>query len=66
MSDLVTLIDETVDEVIDHVRKETTNFDNVWLPSEEFPLDNKSNFIKYLGYNTVLVQDIKGNVFYLR
>ena len=65
LKELVQLVDETVDESIFSLRREITNFDNIWLPSEEFKLENQANFIKYIGYNTVIVQDIKGIIYYL-
>ena len=62
---LVTLIDDTFDECIFSIRREFTNFDNAWLPTEEFPLEAASHFIKFVGYNTIIVQDVKGMVYYL-
>lgn len=40
LKELVQLVDETVDESIFSLRREITNFDNIWLPSEEFKLEN--------------------------
>lgn len=55
LKELVGLIDETVDECIFAVRKEMTNFDNIWIPTEEYALEAASHFIKYVGFNTVIV-----------
>ena len=65
LKELVGLIDETVDECIFSIRRECTNFDNIWIPTEEFQLEAFSNFIKYVGFNTVVVQDIDGMIYYL-
>lgn len=65
LKSLVTLIDDTFDECIFSIRKEFTNFDNSWLPTEEFPLEAASHFIKFIGYNTVVTQDVKGTIYYL-
>ena len=64
LKELVGLIDETVDECIFSIRRECTNFDNIWIPTEEFQLEAFSNFIKYVGFNTVVVQDIDGMIYY--
>ena len=59
LNDLEDLVDDLVDEVIGSIRREHTNFDNNWLPSFEFNLDAPSNFVKFVGVNTVLCQDNK-------
>lgn len=65
LKELVGLIDETVDECIFSIRRECTNFDNIWIPTEEFQLEASSHFIKYVGFNTVVVQDVDGMIYYL-
>lgn len=65
LKELVGLVDETVDECIFSIRREYTNFDNIWVPTEEFVLEHQANFIKYIGFNTVIVQDVKGVIYYL-
>lgn len=57
MNDLEDLVDDLVDEVISSIRKEQTNFDNNWLPIYEYPLDAPSQFVKFVGINTILCQD---------
>lgn len=37
--DLEDLIEDTIDDVIEGVRKEKTSFDNSWLPLADFELD---------------------------
>jgi hypothetical protein len=64
LKDLAELIEDTVDEIIGAVRKEKTNFDNAWLPTHEVELDSQASFVKYVGYNTVVVQDIKFQVYF--
>ena len=39
MEDLEDLIEDTIDDVIEGVRREKTNFDNSWLPMSEVELD---------------------------
>jgi len=39
MEDLEDLIEDTIDDVIENVRREKTNFDNSWLPTHDFELD---------------------------
>jgi len=58
MEDLEDLIEDTIDDVIEGVRKEKTNFDNSWLPMNEVELDAQAQFVKYIGYNLLLVQDL--------
>ena len=65
LDDLVTLINDTVDDCIFAVRRKYTDFDNSWLPTEEFPLEAASHFIKYVGFNTLVVQDVSGTIYYL-
>ena len=57
MHDLEDLVDDLVDDIINSVRKEHSNFDNNWLPLYEFTLDSPSQFVKYVGINTILCQD---------
>ena len=57
MHDLEDLVDDLVDDIISAVRKEHTNFDNNWLPLYEFILDAPSQFVKFVGINTILCQD---------
>ena len=51
------MVDDLVDDIIGAIRKEHTNFDNNWLPLYEFVLDHPSQFVKYVGINTILCQD---------
>lgn len=46
------------------MRREHTNFDNNWLPAYEFNLDAPSNFVKFVGVNTVLCQDNKNQLYF--
>jgi len=64
LKDLAELIEDTVDEIIGAVRKEKTNFDNAWLPTHEVELDSQASFVKYVGFNTVVVQDNKFQVYF--
>ena len=64
MRDLEDLIDDMVDDVIGAIRKEHTNFDNQWLPLHEQPLDAPSQFVKYVGINTLLCQDSKMQLYF--
>ena len=57
LRDLEDLVDDLVDDIINEVRKEHTNFDNNWLPLHEQVLDSPSQFVKFVGINTVLCQD---------
>ena len=57
LRDLEDLVDDLVDDIINKVRQEHTNFDNNWLPLYEFILDTPSQFVKYVGINTVICQD---------
>jgi len=52
--DLEDLVDDLVDDIIGAIRKEHTNFDNNWLPLYEYHLDANSQFVKYVGVNTIL------------
>ena len=52
-------MDDLVDDIINEVRKEHTNFDNNWPPLYEFILDTPAQFVKYVGINTVICQDQK-------
>ena len=56
--DLEDFIDELADEVIGSVRKIQTNFDNQWLPHYEVELDAPSQFVKYVGFNIIVCQDL--------
>jgi len=64
MHDLEDLVDDLVDDIISSVRKEHTNFDNNWLPLYEFMLDSPSQFVKYVGINTILCQDQKMQLYF--
>ena len=64
MGDLEELVEDTVDEIITAVRKEHTNFDDVWLPQNEFILDAQSTFVKFVGYNIVVCQDKLNQVYF--
>ena len=55
LKDLSELIEDTVDEIIGAVRKEKTNFDNAWLPTHEVELDAQSTFVKFVGFNLLVV-----------
>lgn len=55
--DLEDLVDDLVDDIVCAVRREQTNFDNNWLPLYEFVLDYPSQFVKYVGINTLICQD---------
>ena len=57
-------MDDLVDDIINAVRKEHTNFDNNWLPLYEFILDNPAQFVKYVGINTVVCQDQKMQLYF--
>lgn len=57
-------MDDLVDEIINSVRKEHTNFDNNWLPHTEFNLDAPAQFVKYVGINTLICQDSKMMVYF--
>jgi hypothetical protein len=65
LQQLVSLVDEKVNECIFAIRREYTSFDNSWLPTEEFVLEAHSHFVKFVGFNTVIAQDIKGTIYYL-
>ena len=39
IENLEDLIEDTIDDCIEGIRKEKTNFDNEWLPTYEFVLD---------------------------
>ena len=54
LQQLAALVDEKVDECIFAIRREYTNFENSWLPTEEFVLEAPSHFVKFIGYNTVI------------
>ena len=54
MTDLEDLVDDLVDDIINSIRKEQTNFDNNWLPLYEFVLDAPSQFVKFVGKNTLV------------
>ena len=64
LKDLAELIEDTVDEIIGAVRKEKTNFDNAWLPTHEVELDYQSTFVKYVGFNLLVVQDNKFQLYF--
>lgn len=64
LSDLEDLVDDLVDEIIGSVRKEHTNFDNNWLPHYEFQLDAPSQFVKFVGFNTLICQDSKMQLYF--
>ena len=46
------------------MRKEHTNFDNNWFPSYEYVLDAPSNFVKFVGINTILCQDATNQIYF--
>lgn len=50
-------MDDLVDEIISSIRKEHTNFDNNWLALYEQNLDAPSQFVKFVGVNTIICQD---------
>ena len=64
MEDLEDLIEDTIDDVIEGVRKEKTNFDNAWLPTADFELDAQAQFVKYVGYNLVIAQDVRHTLYF--
>lgn len=55
--DLEDLVDDLVDDIIGSIRKERTNFDNNWLPLYEYTLEYNSQFVKFVGVNTLVCQD---------
>ena len=52
--DLEDLVDDLVDDIIGSIRKERTNFDNNWLPLYEYTLEYNSQFVKFVGINTLV------------
>ena len=64
MRDLEDLVDDIVDDIIHSIRREHTNFDNNWLPLVEFTLDAPSNFVKFVGVNTLICQDSNMQVYF--
>jgi hypothetical protein len=64
MEDLEDLIEDTIDDVIEGVRKEKTGFDNSWLPAHEFDLDAQATFVKFVGYNQVIAQDVRHTLYF--
>jgi len=64
MEDLEDLIEDTIDEVIEGIRKEKTGFDNSWLPAHEVDLDTQATFVKFIGYNLVIVQDLRHTLYF--
>lgn len=56
------MVDDLVDDIIGAIRKEHTNFDNGWLPTYEIYLEHSTQFVKYVGVNTLVCQDNKMNL----
>ena len=64
LEDLEDLIEDTIDDVIEGVRKEKTSFDNSWIPTYEVDLDAPAQFVKFVGYNLLLVQDVQNSLYF--
>ena len=64
MKDLKELIEDSVDEIIGQIRREKTNFDNAWLPTHEVELEAQSTFVKFVGFNLLVVQDNNFTIYF--
>ena len=64
INDFEDLVDDLGDEIIGSIRKELTNFDNSWLPHYEFTLDAPSEFVKYVGFNMLICQDLEKKIYF--